>query len=326
MSQGSLFWANARGKLGESVYYRAGGEQRNRTYVKNIKNPRTLAQAKNRITLMNYVAGFRSLRPILANSFVSRKSSQSGFNAFVSANKNPNSPAVDKYAAENLGYSVLGDAVVSKGNLIFESSHQCFDIPIEEGSGDTPQSSIIGYRMAVVPGSLYDPETEEATELLSSLAGLTPLTENVVIIMSNTQVRALYKALGLPSDAVINVIHGRYKDEGYKYTTAKFTIESQTMITPDFSLAVSTGATESFQSGTFSSLLFGVSAAQPSGDEDYFAVIVSYKVNGTMDVSNARLTTDGRNTEYTDQFRPNGFVYEQILAEYSPSQGSALSV
>ena len=106
MSKGSLFWANARGKLGESVYYRAGGEQRNRTYVKNIKNPRTLAQAKNRITLMNYVAGFRSLRPILANSFVSRKSSQSGFNAFVSANKNPNSPAVDKYAAENLGYSV----------------------------------------------------------------------------------------------------------------------------------------------------------------------------------------------------------------------------
>lgn len=326
MSKGSLFWANARGKLGESVFYRAGGEQRNRTYVQNIKNPRTLAQAKNRITMMNYISGFRSLRAILANSFVSRKSSQSGFNAFLSANKNPNSPAIDKYTAENLGYSALGDAIVSKGNLIFESSHKCFDIPIEEGSGDTPRASIIGYRMAVVPGSLYDPESEEATATLTALVGLTPLTENVAIIMSNAQVRALYQALGLPSDAVINVIHGHYMDEGYKYATAKFTIESPTMITPDLSLAVSTGATESFQSGTFTSLLFGVSAAQPSGDGDYYAVIISYKVNGTMDVSNARLTTDGRNTEYTDQFRPDGDVYAQILAEYSPSQGSALSV
>ena len=38
MSKGSLFWGNARGRLGQSVFYRAGGEQRNRTYVAKIKN------------------------------------------------------------------------------------------------------------------------------------------------------------------------------------------------------------------------------------------------------------------------------------------------
>ena len=53
MSKGSLFWANASGKLGESVFYRSGGEQRNRSYVKNIKNPRTEAQMRNRIQLGN---------------------------------------------------------------------------------------------------------------------------------------------------------------------------------------------------------------------------------------------------------------------------------
>ena len=39
MSKGSLFWANASGKLGEVVQYRAGGEQRARAYVRKIKNP-----------------------------------------------------------------------------------------------------------------------------------------------------------------------------------------------------------------------------------------------------------------------------------------------
>ena len=34
MSKRSLFWGNGAGKLGEAVYYRAGGEQRTRAYVK----------------------------------------------------------------------------------------------------------------------------------------------------------------------------------------------------------------------------------------------------------------------------------------------------
>lgn len=37
MSKRSLFWGQAAGKLGEAVYYRAGGEQRTRTYVAKIK-------------------------------------------------------------------------------------------------------------------------------------------------------------------------------------------------------------------------------------------------------------------------------------------------
>ena len=41
MSKRSLFWGKASGKLGEAVFYRAGGTQRTRTYVKNVKNPKS---------------------------------------------------------------------------------------------------------------------------------------------------------------------------------------------------------------------------------------------------------------------------------------------
>lgn len=37
MSKRSLFWGKGSGKLGEAVFYRAGGEQRTRTYVKTVK-------------------------------------------------------------------------------------------------------------------------------------------------------------------------------------------------------------------------------------------------------------------------------------------------
>ena len=59
MSKRSLFWGQASGKLGEAVYYRAGGEQRTRSYVAKIKNPKTRAQALQRTKFNNMVAVFR---------------------------------------------------------------------------------------------------------------------------------------------------------------------------------------------------------------------------------------------------------------------------
>ena len=72
MSKGSLFWANASGKLGETVLYRSGGEQRTRTYVAKIKNPKTLAQMENRLSMRNFAQVYRALQPILSKSFPNR--------------------------------------------------------------------------------------------------------------------------------------------------------------------------------------------------------------------------------------------------------------
>lgn len=117
MAKGSQFWGNASGKLGEQVLYRSGGEQRARTYVKKIKNPKTIAQMRGRIVMGNLVAVFNSLRPIVRNSFTNRESNQSGWNAFVKANKNAQTPIIDP-SFNGTGISVPYEMVISKGNVI----------------------------------------------------------------------------------------------------------------------------------------------------------------------------------------------------------------
>lgn len=86
MSRRSLFWGQASGKLGEAVYYRAGGEQRTRTYVAKIKNPKSRAQALQRTKFNNMVAVFRGTSIFVKSLFKPEKSSQSPFNAFVKRN------------------------------------------------------------------------------------------------------------------------------------------------------------------------------------------------------------------------------------------------
>lgn len=86
MSKRSLFWGQASGKLGEAVYYRAGGEQRTRLYVAKIKNPKTRAQALQRTKFNNMVAVFRGTSVFVKSLFKAEKSSQSPFNAFVKRN------------------------------------------------------------------------------------------------------------------------------------------------------------------------------------------------------------------------------------------------
>lgn len=86
MSKRSLFWGQASGKLGEAVYYRAGGEQRTRAYVRRVKNPKTRAQALQRTRFNNMVAVFRGTSVFVKSLFKAEKSSQSPFNAFVKRN------------------------------------------------------------------------------------------------------------------------------------------------------------------------------------------------------------------------------------------------
>lgn len=116
MSKRSQFWGQASGKLGEAVYYRAGGEQRTRTYVAKIKNPKTLAQMEQRITMGNLNAVFKNLAPIIRESFPNKKTNQSGWNAFVQANARVNKSAVFKEDAAEMGSAPLG-LIVANGDL-----------------------------------------------------------------------------------------------------------------------------------------------------------------------------------------------------------------
>lgn len=121
MSKRSLFWGQASGKLGEAVYYRAGGEQRTRTWVPKIKNPKTKAQATQRCLFMNMVAAFRALKPFIQTGFVSRKSNQSAFNAFVKDNFGRNNWVAEKSMIEAAEFAGYGFSLAN-GSLTIDTS------------------------------------------------------------------------------------------------------------------------------------------------------------------------------------------------------------
>lgn len=117
MAKNSLFWGKARGKLGEIVLYRAGGEQRSRTYVKKVKNPKSLAQMTQRVKLGSLVSFFRTTSNVLRYSFPNRPQRQSGFNAFVAESLPIASTALTRELVDK-GLSIPLNYHISKGNVV----------------------------------------------------------------------------------------------------------------------------------------------------------------------------------------------------------------
>ncbi len=115
MSKRSLFWGNASGKLGEAVYYRAGGEQRTRAWVPTIKNPRTLKQATQRCKLNNITAVYRAVPTFIKSVFQPAKTSRSAFNQFTSDNMYAPAFMADKDMI-TAGVGVPYDFFMSSGN------------------------------------------------------------------------------------------------------------------------------------------------------------------------------------------------------------------
>lgn len=188
MAKGSQFWGSASGKLGEQVLYRAGGEQRARAYVKNIKNPKTIAQMRNRIVMGNLVAVFDALRPIIRNSFTNRATNQSGWNAFVKANKHAETPIIDP-AFNGTGISVPYDMQISKGNILVPSIKR-----ISSGG-------------AMIFGIPFAFPTSDA-----EYEGTGPLSKSNYLDMLGV--------LGLPSETKMTVVVANWADEGFTLNSA----------------------------------------------------------------------------------------------------------
>lgn len=121
MSKRSLFWGNGSGKLGEAVFYRAGGEQRTRTYVKTVKNPKSYQQALQRTKFNNLVGCYKGISPAVKSFFNNRASNQSPFNAFFKQNFPQNLWVADK---ETTGVSegIFEGLYVSNGSFNFDTT------------------------------------------------------------------------------------------------------------------------------------------------------------------------------------------------------------
>lgn len=290
MSKGSLFWANASGKLGETVLYRAGGEQRTRAYVKNIKNPKTFAQMSNRIQMINLNMVYRALKSILEVSFTNRKSNQSGWNAFVSANKSINTAVVTREGADK-GLSVPYNMVLSKGTLPSIPTPSVMSVVTSNGSN---------------------------TNLFITLPSSVDVS--VINIQTSEGFAALLAALGLPDTAKLTVIRAVYEDEGFRFLPIEqYTKENASLIAANaFNLGC--GLSGALQGKN----VFGLGG---NGDAETLATFMFSYTDGTgkLQVSDARmLPTDG-SLDMIEQFLPDGDVWLQVLAQYGYNTGSILS-
>lgn len=104
------------GKLGESVLYRARGEQLQRAYIRNVANPKTTAQMSQRTQLYNIIAVYRAAISLFKLAFENKKSNQSDYNAFVGVNLNAVKVYIQKGMAQS-GGGVVAPYMITRGSL-----------------------------------------------------------------------------------------------------------------------------------------------------------------------------------------------------------------
>lgn len=294
MAKRSLFWGQASGKLGETVLYRAGGEQRTRTYVAKIKNPRTLAQVENRLSMSNFAQTYRNLKQILSVSFPNRTTAQSGFNAFVKANKSVNSPVLTPEAAKQ-GLCVPYGMLMSEGYI---------------NTWGTPQIREIngGFNVG------FDfTNAKTAEEILTAMG-------NGSTVSDMTKVEDLLAGAGIPRDAMITIIKADYKDTGYlvDYTSVK-------MNEVGSHRGWANGHFEMEKSADGKLITFGWHVLQADAAESIYTVIISWKdAAGKLQITSSRMVCTEDAAEYAEQFVKGGEYYEDTLEFYGYNEGSVL--
>lgn len=329
MSKRSLFWGQATGKLGEAVYYRAGGEQRTRTWVAKIKNPRTRSQMRNRMTMHTLTTFFRAGAPYLRESFTNRKQNQSGFNAFVQQSKSPASGVVDDAALKN-GFSFPAGYAIARGSAVFAPAAQ-------------PQILEVGENLNAPVGVLLSsagvnnnnaPGTVRATNAVQAAGAI------ITFLGGNGAWFA-----GLPRKFKLNLCMSIFTGTGYRTEWRQLDIDGSQIadITDSEDIIASLKVSGNIaplgaysflsvvgdESGT-QHLVMGL-ADNANIREDLFVfagAFVSYKdENGALVTSSADMAWLNGSTDvaaYTD-YLENGVVYEQVLDAYNYSPEGVLT-
>lgn len=299
MSKGSLFWGNATGKLGETVFYRSGGSQRNRTYVRNVKNPKTLAQMENRLSMSNFSSVYRALQPIIKESFPNRPVNQSGFNAFVSANKGRSSAVINAGTA-SAGLSVPLDMVISKGSL--------------------------GLGTALAYG-----ETQSGFAFLSSIpvavSGTAPVAiSNAADLAAALQLQGA-NPLALPQNVKVTVVIAEYQDDGFAIKYGQLETANPSGLNASLNLSTAYGIALAAVPTADGQGVLAVAADSVSAGADLMAaIIVSYTdANGKLQVTTSRVVSSDPTDETVTQFLPGGVVWNEVLASLGYNADGYLS-
>lgn len=197
MSKRSLFWGNGSGKLGEAVYYRAGGEQRTRTYVQTVKNPKTYQQALQRTKFNNLVGVYKGLALAVKSFYTQREANQSPFNAFFRKNWPLNLWVADKELTSK-GEGVADGFYVATGSVGINTS-----IEVYEDLGGTdmywPAWTINRGDMTIPSGSASSKQVTKGKQMYELLVG----ADNPYNLPSEFVVTAIKAVQGYAGNAFI---------------------------------------------------------------------------------------------------------------------------
>lgn len=333
MSKGSLFWGNASGKLGESVFYRANGEQRNRTYVAKIKNPKTLAQMRNRITMANLVSMYRSLKPILALSFPQKATKLSGFNAFVKANKASLPYGVTKAMLEGGMYCSLGMRVAQGDIALSMSPKQIayldpseksaparFSFQLTDGAALALEvANWSDFAAALTGGDIYKILTANGNPL-----GL-PVQFKVTLLWGSVDVNAMTDGA---ADGTTPMCYRSYvcsvnsTDKGAYVGAPAYEEDCKLLpVVTGYDAIASTNGANIVVDG----IRVGSAMVADEGDSDVFALIVSYNGADGLHCNNAFVYGGAQAAKAAEDYLPNGVVYDQVLADSGYTADSVLT-
>lgn len=346
MAKGSQFWGNASGKLGEQVLYRAGGEQRARTYVAKIKNPRSYAQMKNRLLMLNVVSMYRALKPLLSETFPMKKSNQSAFNAFVSANKTAQGFYISKSDMES-GACVPYGQTISTGSIGLSLQ------PVMKEVDNVRDKDASTHTAWSVDGLL----DLQGYQFKAERDALVNRGEHGVLWLTDDELAKIIKdtcVVALPSQFQLSVIHSEYADSdadlGQDLWQPSYTIfhgqnvnsyrrtygirPNEHIMKIGLHVSKATYNDDETETYEFDYMVFG----RPYLTADDCAlssigVILSYKDKAGVQVSTSKMCVvpakhEGMKVENpTRDHVEGGFYFEQVMEEYGyKSEGVLASV
>lgn len=325
MSRRSLFWGQASGKLGEAVYYRAGGEQRTRSYVAKIKNPKTRAQALQRTKFNNMVAVFRGTSVFVKSLFKTEKSSQSPFNAFVRRNFPLCLTVADREMVE-LGEGGSQDFVFANGSVNFNTVPSI--IPFKPLGSD---ENTLGYYwgLAIAGGDVDSPRT-----VVGDIVGLYTGAEIYQALVGTTNPYNLPAQFAL---SFIECIQGNVAPAYYTYTVncaadstdtlrcVQFPRGAEPLSVADLQAKIIPQAA-SYTSGTgdkkiqlkgITGILFGTGNAASGDITNGVAICLSYRDSAGLQATTSIMTYGKSLQEQANAYLPSAAAGSSIVDSYT---------
>lgn len=221
MSKRSLFWGNASGKLGEAVFYRAGGVQRTRAWVPKIKNPKSRAQAVQRTKLNNLTALYKGMQTAIQSFTRIEKSGRSAFNQFVANNSNINQWVANKSMIE-FKTGIGRNFVITRGDIDITTflSYDCssdllMGVPQISGNGIT---ALCAYTLGIGGSVTYDSERSSNGDGMGGAANAfgTGLVSGKEFYQYFTGAANPYN---LPAEYTVAIITAQAVDQGFDFQT-----------------------------------------------------------------------------------------------------------